>query len=123
MNFFDFFKRSVKTKETKRVRVLHGNSVIVELGHRADDSIGMTDYKRYYNVKKGKIYRKLIRHMPKNEQVNFFNTYELTPITDSAYLVIVEKYLSKPQPMPTKIWRVNLTKRNTNSKFVKLKIS
>ena len=71
MGIVNFFKRLIRSKNTKQIKVLHGNSVIVDIGHRADDSIGMTDYKRYYKVKKGKIDRKLIRRMPKNEQVNF----------------------------------------------------
>ena len=123
MGIINFFKRLVRTENTRQIKVLHGNSVIVDLGYRADDNIGMTDYKRYYKVKKGKINRKLIRHMPKNEQVDFFNTYELTPTTNSAYVVIIEKDLSKPQPTPTKIWRVNLNKKQTRNPFRRLRIA
>lgn len=122
MKIVNFFKRFVRTNNTRQSKVLRGNSVIVDLGYRADDNIGMTDYKRYYKVKKGKIDRKLIKHMPKNEQVNFFNTYELTPTTTSAYVVVIEKYLSKPPPIPTKIWKVNLNKKQIRYPFRKLRI-
>lgn len=124
MDIFDFFNSIVnsiiKPKPKAQMRILHGNSVIVNIGYRADDSIGMTDYKRYYKVKKGKIYRKLIKHMPRNEQVNFFNTYELIPITDFVYLVITEKPMCRSQQMPTRIYRINLKK--ANKPFKKLRV-
>ena len=109
MGIFDFFRGIRRTKQTSQRHILHGNLVRVDIGYRSDDNCGMTDYQRYYKVIKGRVSRKLIRHFPKGEMINFFNTYDLKPVTDFAYLVIVEKDLSN-QPAPTKIWSISLTK-------------
>ncbi len=120
MSLLDFFKNAFKKKSNTIVHVLKGNSLIVNIGHRADDSVGMTDFKRFYQVKKGKINYKIIKKHAKNEQCNFFNTYEITPKTEFAYVAVFEKSLSHLPPNPTKIWNVNLTKNRRP--FRKLKI-
>jgi hypothetical protein len=112
MGFVDWLKKFLGVRPKPTVRVLHGSSLVVDVGYRADDNVGMTDYKRVYKVKKGKVSRKLLHKMKKGEQCNFFQTYELKPVTNFAYVVVFEKCCSNPPPEPTKIWNVNLRKKN-----------
>ena len=95
----------------KYIKYARGNKLVVDIGTYADDNIGMNDYKRYYKVKRGKIQKKMIRQMKKGEDTNMFNTFELTPTTNLARVVVIEKPLSSPPPISTKMWKVILTRK------------
>jgi len=125
MNPISFISNFVSSLSNKKVIHLEGNSVRVNIGVRLDDSIGMTDYSRYYKVKKGKVRRKFVYdHKSIN---NNFKTYDLIPITNSAYIVIIEKRpkYGRRNPLFTDkkeeimIWKVKLDKNSSKKLIVK----
>jgi hypothetical protein len=83
------------------------NVLIVEEGYREDDSFGMTDYSISLKVKRGKVYKKVLRKPSCRERVNHFTTYRLTPKTKSAVIVVSKidtPYLARVS------WRCSQTK-------------
>ena len=95
----------------KNIKPSRGNILVVDIGMRVDDGVGMTDYRRYYRVKRGKIQKRIIKRMKRGEDFNMFNTVELKPVTNLAYVLVIEKPSSNPPSMPTKVWKVILFKK------------
>lgn len=105
MSLFDFLKELFRPaildnnrhfirhkRRHKFVKPSVCNVLEVDVGTYVSDG-GGCDYGQNYKVKRGKVLTKCIRHMKKNEDTNMFNTLKLTPITNSAYLLVIKSYL------------------------------
>jgi len=99
-----------------------GNELQLEVGSYLDDNFGMNDYDFYYKVKWGRIQRKCIKKMKKGEDAYRFNTYKITPKTNSVDLIAVKKYHHSPKRPVKVVWRIKLYRNyiKGNNKKIKL---
>lgn len=128
MGIFAFF-RNIFTSEPHRhfrryklVKPPIGNILEVDIGQYIGDS-GLNDYERYYKVRRGKIKKKIVRRMKNGEDTYMFNTFELTPATNSSYILVIEKPLSNPPPIPTKVWKIILRKQQKGKKLKIIRVN
>jgi len=118
LKFFGIKKKlfSFNSKDNNK-RLNYKTKVLeVNVGTYIDDGIGSNDYFIDFKVKRGKVHKKCIRAMKKNELTYKFNTLRLTPITDSAF-VKVKKVRNGGN---TEIYNVILIKQLKKWKKIKI---
>lgn len=112
MGLLDVLKRLFRTEFTRKngeqCVVLHGSSVIIDVGIRSDGD--RTKYvERFYRVTSGKIDSKFSESVKmKNKN---FRVYELTPRTNLAVVKVVERYAGIRDPILGRVWIVKLSKK------------
>jgi hypothetical protein len=119
INFFRrlFININYKSKKTTNV-IIKGSTLIVDVGTYVSDS-GVSDYSITFKVKKGKIYKKCISKMKKNEDTYMFNKFKLTPITNSVFIK-VKKYYLGANPNYVEIYNILLVKKLPKYKVIKI---
>ncbi|NTV23497.1 MAG: hypothetical protein HGA85_03925, partial [Nanoarchaeota archaeon] len=89
------------------------NVLYVFIGDYCDDSGGISDYKVYYKVKRGKVYSIDTKQKDARGQNYRFRKFKLTPLTEHAFVVVIKESIGKP--IYKKIWHVNLFKEAKRS--------
>jgi hypothetical protein len=105
-------KKKKRNKRKRRHRALKCNAVRFREGAYASDS-GMSDYDIYYKVKRGEVYKKILRHYSKGESTNMFNQVELRPQTQSAYVLVMYRDLSSRRSRSSVLFKVTLFRSKT----------
>jgi hypothetical protein len=95
-------------RKYKLVKSSIGNILEVNVGEYVSDS-GYNDYSTRFELKKGKISKECICHMKKDEDTNMTNTLRLTPLTNSAYIIVIRDSLTNKGYKS--IWKIILRKQ------------
>jgi hypothetical protein len=98
--------------------ITKGSALIIDVGFYVSDS-GASDYSIDFKVKRGKIYKKCIGKMKKNEDTYMFNKFKLTPITSSVFIRVKKSYLSV-NPSNFEIYSILLVKKLPKYKVIKI---
>ncbi len=133
MGIFNFWKRifevkprRVRTPRTRRVRPSIGNVLELDVGRYLEDEAHGNDYAISFKVKRGRVKKTVLRRMKKHENTYMFNRLELTPITQSAYVVVIkETMVPMHLQIPKKkwVWKVILKKTKKGRRPLRIKIS
>ena len=117
ISFFKRFLKGSNVKSKKPIKIItKGSILIIAVGTYVSDS-GSSDYSVNFKIKKGKVYKKCIRKMRINEDTYMFNTFELKPITFSAFLEVRKTYLSSNY---FEVYNILLVKNLKKYKVIKI---